>query len=189
MKNLHLFNNKRKPKVIGWFDDFDGQHPYVALSNFYIGEPLEIPQIDCDFMTGEHAFAYMKADTRDEANWIRNAFDPGEAKMRGRQCVLRRDWEAVKYDAMMAVLRAKFTLDRLEGEVLLSTGDALLVEGTFWGDRVWGVDLRDDQVYATHSPGRNWLGTLLMARRAELVAERMYNVSHPTGLFNALFAR
>lgn len=189
MTNLHLFSRRNKPEVIGYFDDFDGAHPYVALSNFYIGEPLTIPEIEGEFMTGEHAFAFMKASAREQAEHIREAFDPSEAKMRGRTCVLRSDWEAVKYDAMMAVIRAKFTLQRLEGEVLLSTGDALLVEGTFWGDTVWGIDLRDDTVYPTHGPGRNWLGTMLMARRAELKAERLYNRQHPTGLFNALFAR
>ena len=178
------------PQIIGWFDDFAGPHEFQALSNFYVGEPLVIELLDSvPFATGEHAFAAMKAVNRDEYEAIRDAPDPALAKALGRSCVLRDDWEAVKYDAMMAVLRAKFTLNRYEGTVLLNTKDALLIEGTHWRDQVWGVDLRDDSAPANHAPGRNWLGTLLMARRAELLAERLFGVKHPTGMFNTIFAR
>ena len=189
MKHLHQFSRRNRPEVIGWFDDFDGEHPYRALSNFYIGEPIEIPEIEGAWMTGEHAYQALKAASAEERERIRRANSPAQSKMLGNTCQLRSDWEAVKYDAMMAVLRAKFTLGREEGRVLRATGDALLIEGTFWQDTVWGVDLRDDTVYATHAPGRNWLGTMLMARRAELKAESLYNRHHPTGIFNALFAR
>jgi predicted NAD-dependent protein-ADP-ribosyltransferase YbiA (DUF1768 family) len=61
------------------------------------------------------------------------------------------------------VLARKFHPAREEAQMLLDTGDAQLVEGTYWHDQVWGVDI-------TTGIGRNWLGTLLMARRAELRA-------------------
>lgn len=189
-QRLHAFDEQGDPTIIGWFDEFDGDHPYRALSNFYEGEPFWMLAIDSEvpFKTGEHAFASMKTIKRSEYQTIRDARSPGQAKALGRKCMLRADWEEVKYDAMMAVLRAKFTLDRYEGNVLLQTKSALLIEGTYWGDRVWGIDLPDARhIYPFHAPGRNWLGTMLMARRAELRAEARFDVKINTGGYNELF--
>jgi ribA/ribD-fused uncharacterized protein len=177
------------PEIIAWFDDFDGDHPYVALSNFYQGDPIWIPFLKESFATGEHAFAAMKTDNQDDFLRIQLASTPGAAKMLGRSVRLRKNWEEVKYDAMMAVIRCKFTTARPEGDILLSTGDALLIEGTYWDDEVWGVALRSDDADPTFSPGRNWLGTMLMARRAELKAEKLFRASTTTAVFNAQFAR
>ena len=65
-----------------------------------------------------------------------------------------------------------------EGRRLLETGTRLLVEGTWWHDRVWGVDLAARPAHSLpwHGAGRNWLGALLMARRSELVAEHALGV-------------
>lgn len=187
----HYYDSDGNPTLIGWFDDFDGDHDYIALSNFFEGDPIYISEF-CPyaaFNTGEHAFAAMKARDKDQRARIRNAGSPGEAKALGRACDLREDWEAVKYDVMMAILRAKFTLDRYEGDVLLSTGNALLVEGTYWYDTVWGVALDESPTETLiRQPGRNWLGTMLMARRAELVAEKLYGLEATTGEHNARFA-
>ena len=182
--------------MILWFDDLGtGNEQYRFLSNFYRGEPITIPGVYVqgevaydengiaksfrryetedernetlvEFPTGEHAFAALKVNHRAQPLWfhsIVNAPDPNTAKALGRSCPLRDEWEVVKLDVMAAVTRAKYTLDREEGALLINTDDRLLVEGTFWHDRVWGVDLNNDLL-----PGRNWLGTLLMARRAEL---------------------
>lgn len=188
MGNLHRFNQAGEPEYIAWFDDFDGYHPYRALSNFYIGEPIRVPKIDdVPFMTGEHLFAALKARLPHQYEQIRDAKSPGHAKALGRTCSLRPDWELVKYDAMMLVLRNKFTLQREEGDILLSTGDALLIEGTAWDDHVWGVMLREGRS-PLDSPGRNWLGSMLMTRRAELKAEMRFGHKHDTQLFNLRFA-
>lgn len=187
---LNVVTGNGRPIVIAWFDDFDGPHDFAALSNFYEGEPIAIKAWGDTFKTGEHAFAAMKA--YDEYGktvsymQIRDANGPGGAKALGRVCRLRDDWEEVKYDVMMTVLRHKFTLDREEGKVLLQTGDALLIEGTFWGDHVWGVALGENSEPLAE-PGRNWLGTMLMARRAELRAETLFNVKAETGEYNGLF--
>lgn len=173
------------------FDDFDGHHQWEFLSNFYHGEP--IPLWGRDWQTGEHAFQAMKSLDDAVRDHIWRAGTPGIAKMRGRKCVLRNDWEAVKYDVMAAVLRAKFTLDRDEGRWLVQrTRDALLVEGTTWNDAVWGVAGRSTTANGkggveVTSVGRNWLGTLLMARRAELLAEAKFRVVHDTLSANASF--
>ena len=81
---------------------------------------------------------------------------------RSRKLPLRRDWEAVKVDVMRQALRAKFTQRQELRELLLSTGDAKLVEHTandnYWGD---GGD----------GSGQNMLGRLLMELRSALRAE------------------
>lgn len=189
--------NGKPEEVICWFDDLgSGNETYRFLSNFYVGEPIVVPEWTLngepiEWATGEHAFAGMKfyrQATSAHLLKIVEASSPAEAKKLGRtrSVPLRLDWEVVKLDVMAAVIRAKFTADREEGDRLCATGDALLVEGTYWGDEVWGVALPDedpDPSQASTSPGRNWLGTLLMARRAELRAE----ASTSAGSWNALF--
>lgn len=167
-----------------WFDDLGtGNAEYRFLSNFYVGEPIQLPGVDAQFPTGEHAFQAFKTDDLNEFHRIVGSPSPGAAKRAGRTCSLRHDWEAIKYDVMAAVVRAKFSLDRDEAGMLLATNDAYLREGTYWRDSVWGVDLRHPE-----RPGRNWLGTLLMARRAELRAPchdprtQAYNLDFVMGL-------
>lgn len=158
--------NRSPEFLINWFDDFGTpDNDFRFLSNFYIGEP--IVYAGDEYMTGEHLFQAMKAITERDEEKVRKAKSPGEAKKLGRRLQLRPDWEEVKYDVMAIVVRHKFARDRAEAKMLLDTGDALLMEGTFWGDQVWGIDLS-----LPTWPGRNWLGTLLMARRAELRADK-----------------
>lgn len=137
----------------------------------------QLPRGPIYFATGEHAFAAMKAWGQNLVQFIEIvlADGPGAAKSLGRTCDLRDDWEVVKLDVMAAVVRSKFTLDREEGRRLVGTGHALLIEGTWWRDDVWGVHLTKKNSSQT-APGRNWLGTLLMARRAELFAEQLNDV-------------
>jgi len=177
------------PGRIMWFDDLGTGNPeYRFLSNFYEGVPIEMPDGQV-FATGEHAFAAYKAAHPAAFAAIQGATSPGEAKSMGRKCTLRPDWEAVKYDVMAAVIRSKFGAGREEATLLLRTGDALLVEGTYWGDRVWGVDLKSyaDREVAHLAPGRNWLGTLLMARRAELRALTVHGYCPDTETHNYEF--
>lgn len=80
---------------------------------------------------------------------------------RNRKKKLRADWEAVKLDIMRKALRAKFTQHEELRAVLISTGDADIIEHTandsFWGDGGDGT-------------GRKMLGQLLMELREELKA-------------------
>lgn len=176
--------NADPTRLIDWFDDGADlesdpagtrTNTFRFLSNFYPDEPFELdaslisPLWDFPhpirFATGEHAFQAAKAVNPIAFEAIAGARTPAGAKAGGRRCTLRSDWEAVKYDVMREVLAAKFAPDTLCADLLELTGNAMLVEGTWWNDRVWGVDLR-----LPDRPGRNWLGTLLMARRAELRA-------------------
>ena len=163
------------PNVISYFDDFElPDNDWRFLSNFYVGAPIVFGKWTA--ATGEHLFQAMKARTSVDFAKIISRATPGESKAEGRHLLtLRPDWERVKYDVMRVVLALKFGPGRAESGMLLDTGNALLVEGTHWGDKVWGVALDKSEETPGASwpgaPGRNWLGVLLMARRAELVAE------------------
>jgi ribA/ribD-fused uncharacterized protein len=169
-------------KLIDWFDDFlddeEWTNPFAFLSNFHEGTSIEhSPAIDrliyepirpgvrpvLSWPTGEHAFAALKASRVEDFNAVANADDPGEAKMLGRLLDLRPDWEEVKHAVMAAVVASKFARGTELADRLVATGDARLVEGTYWGDEIWGVDLHDPE-----RPGQNWLGAILSAWRAVL---------------------
>jgi predicted NAD-dependent protein-ADP-ribosyltransferase YbiA (DUF1768 family) len=70
---------------------------------------------------------------------------------------------------MRMVVEAKFAPRTRAAAVLLSTGDALLVEGNTWHDQHWG-NCRCSRV-SCRPPGGNWLGQMLMERRTALRAE------------------
>ena len=74
---------------------------------------------------------------------------------------MRADWEQVKFQVMEDCVRYKFTHHPDLRVALLATGDAELIEGNDWGDRIWGV---------YQGQGENRLGKILMKIRAELRA-------------------
>lgn len=67
----------------------------------------------------------------------------------------------MKDGIMEEIVRAKFTQNQELKAQLLSTGDAILIEGNTWNDRYWGVDVRS-------GVGKNHLGKILMKIRLEL---------------------
>jgi ribA/ribD-fused uncharacterized protein len=146
-----------KPDVIAWFDGTE--HDF--LSNFH-ASPIraydELLDGFVDVPTVEHGFQADKTVDFTVRKRILGALDPGLAKQLGRRCSLREDWETIKIGRMHNWLRLKFAIPDLQRQ-LLATGDAVLIEGNSWGDRVWGqVD----------GIGQNWLGRLLMNVRAEI---------------------
>lgn len=110
----------------------------------------------------ERYFQAWKAKDPVDFHKVRNAETPGLAKRIGRGIGLRSDWEQIKLGVMREALQYKFADGSDLARQLVDTNDRLLVEGNWWGDKFWGVDLKDNY------KGHNWLGTLLMARRAEL---------------------
>lgn len=146
-----------------YFDDqptykFGGRdHPF---SNYY---PASVTYEGITFTTGEAAF--QSAKTLDMN--VRMAFtniDPGKAKGDGRKLKLRSDWEKVKYQVMLDVLRSKFE-DPTLCKMLLDTGNRTIIEDTTgWHDNEWG-DCRCDK--CVHIDGKNLLGKALMKVRAE----------------------
>jgi ribA/ribD-fused uncharacterized protein len=132
---------------------------YRFLSNFY---PAVVVFEGKRYPTVEHAFQAAKTDDVVERARIGAADTPAKAKAMGRRVALRKDWENVKLDVMLELLRKKFGRPELR-DLLLDTGDAKLIEGNTWNDRFWGV---------VDGQGKNHLGRLLMKVRDELRQSR-----------------
>jgi ribA/ribD-fused uncharacterized protein len=113
--------------------------------------------------TSEHYFQAQKFAGTEHEEAVRLATKPSEAAAMGRdrKRPLRTDWESVKEQVMLEAVRAKFTQHDDLREILLGTGDAMLVEHTA-NDRYWG-DGGDGS-------GKNRLGHILMHVREELRA-------------------
>ena len=135
--------------------------PHGVFSNFS-RHPVEIG--GKVWPTSEHYFQAQKFVGTGHEEAVRLAATPSAAARMGRdrERPLRGDWEAVKDDVMRAALRAKLAQHADVRDLLLSTGDAEIVEHTT-NDRYWG-DGGD-------GTGRNVLGRLLMELRAELAGD------------------
>jgi hypothetical protein len=131
---------------------FGGQ--YRFLSNFY---PCVLQLDGLEFPTLEHAYQASKVVVLPSRKLFQHG-TPGQAKRLGNGITLRPDWEEVKIDVMLSLLRQKFAQEPLK-QMLLETGDAYLEETNSWGDIFWGV---------YNEMGQNWLGKLLMQVREEL---------------------
>ena len=131
---------------------------YGEFSNF-ADYPITIKKKR--YPTTEHYFQSQKFKDQKSREEIRKANSPMLAARMGRdrKRKLRRDWESAKLDVMREALLAKFTQHDELRELLLSTGDAKIIEHTendsYWGDGGDGT-------------GRNMLGQLLMATRTIL---------------------
>lgn len=106
----------------------------------------------------EHAYQAAKTLVKGEQDIIWASKSAKEAKRIGKALTMRNDWESIKENVMLDLLRIKFQYGTLK-EQLLSTGDAELIEGNWWGDTYWGV---------CKGVGENKLGKLLMKVRSEL---------------------
>jgi ribA/ribD-fused uncharacterized protein len=113
------------------------------------------------YQSVEHAYQAQKSADPQVQKQIRDQATPATAKKLARSVELRPDWEAIKVDLMRRLLVEKFSQEP-ERTVLMSTGDAELIEGNWWGDRFWGQ--------CPVGNGNNWLGRLLMEIRTELRA-------------------
>jgi ribA/ribD-fused uncharacterized protein len=140
-------------------DFFRGK--YAFLSNFY-----EIP-VEYDgriYANSEGAFHSMKCLDIKSREKFKN-LNPSEAKKLGRSVVLRSDWDSVKDSIMKEIIRAKFEQNEEIGKLLIETGNTVLIEGNWWGDRYWGV---------CNGTGQNKLGKILMEIRTELKSKKLF---------------
>lgn len=142
------------------------EKPYGALSNLY---RREIEFEGRVYPTSEHAYQAGKASKPAVRDWILSAPSPSLAAMAAHGLYtwdIVPNWSQIKFDRMREVLRAKFNQHEDLRELLLSTGQARLVEaGTVNNavNRLWGeVD----------GKGENMLGVMLMELRAELVKSK-----------------
>lgn len=135
---------------------------YGGFSNFS-RHPFELD--GKQWLTTEHYFQAQKFPGNEAyQEKIRLEKSPMVAARLGRSRAqpIRADWEQVKDELMKTALLAKFTQNKDILAILLSTGDAQLVEHTK-NDRYWG-DGGDGS-------GKNKLGLLLMEVREELRQE------------------
>lgn len=128
---------------------------YAFLSNFYV---------ESDGKSVEHYYQAAKTIDSDEYAKILDAPTPGVAKQLGKRVYLKFDWEEYKVPLMIRLVKLKFEQPELS-ELLVATGDRLLVEGNMWHDNVWG-DCSCRECLRIH--GSNWLGVILMTLRSSL---------------------
>ena len=139
---------------------FDGE--YAFLSNF-AHRPIIIK--GKTWVTVEHIFQAAKTLDEDIREQIRLASTPVIAKQMGRTVQIRSDWEQIKQEVMLKSVRLKFRLHPGLKEKLLSTKDAVLIEGNRWHDNIWG-DCRCSR--CRKIKGKNLLGKILMQVREEV---------------------
>ena len=136
-------------------DSFQGE--YRFLSNFW---PAGIEFEGRSYHSAEHAYQAAKFTDEVMRQRVADAPTPAAAKSIAHSATTQRaDWDNAKFEVMEAILREKFTRHADLRQKLLDTGDAELIEGNTWGDRVWGV---------CDGEGENHLGKLLMKIREEL---------------------
>lgn len=132
---------------------------YYFLSNFY---PCKVKYNGEVYRNAEAAFQAQKDP---KMSFLFCDLSPRAARELGRnsdKIHLRKDWEVVKYQIMTDVVKCKFEQNPGLIRMLLSTGDAKLIEVNTWRDRYWGV-YRDK--------GLNKLGEILMNLREEFKSE------------------
>lgn len=129
---------------------------YDYLSNFY---PAVVTVGGLTYLNAEAAYQAAKCMDPKEREFFAE-LTPDEAKRMGRRVALRPDWEDIKFSVMEEVVRAKFTQNPHLTRFLAETGDAELIEGNYWHDTVWGVDIKTGE-------GQNYLGKILMKLRGE----------------------
>ncbi len=133
------------------------ENPYGCFSNFsQHGFELD----GAWWATSEHYFQAQKfVDTdRPWFDKIREVKTPKEAAKMGRDRShpLRSDWERVKDEIMQQAVLQKFKTHADIREILLATGDELIVENAP-SDYYWGC--------GKDGSGKNRLGEILMAVR------------------------
>ena len=135
------------------------EKPYGAFSNLY-QRPVQFE--GTTYPTSEHAYQAGKALKPAVRQWILSAPTPALAAMAAHGLYVWDvvpDWAQIKFDRMRAVLQAKFDQHSDLRELLMSTGEARLVEvGTVNNavNRLWGE---------VEGKGENKLGVMLMELR------------------------
>ena len=150
--NIHVQNNNTEEII----NEFKGV--YRWLSNF---EAVEIRHIGgLTYPSVEHAYQANKSQDIEWWNTCATTPSPGQIKRLSRAVKLVENWEEIKEDIMFDLLLQKFTHQKFK-DLLLATENVEIIEGNYWGDVFWGVDLKTGL-------GENKLGHLLMSIRRYL---------------------
>ena len=138
------------------------EKPYGIFSNLY---QRAISFEGREFPTAEHAYQAGKASKEKVREWILSAPSPSLVAMAAHGLYtwdIAPNWSRVKLDRMRQVLLAKFMQHEDLRMLLLSTGNARLVEAGRTDNAVnreWGE---------VNGKGMNKLGVLLMEVREEI---------------------
>lgn len=128
---------------------------YYFLSNFY-----SAPVVFEGLLYKNNEAAFQSAKVLDiEQRKQFCELDPSTAKKKGRNVLLRNDWEHIKDQVMFECVKDKFTRNEALKQKLLDTGDEELIEGNTWNDTYWGM---------CGGKGKNMLGKILMQVRGQL---------------------
>jgi ribA/ribD-fused uncharacterized protein len=132
---------------------------YRWLSNFYLSRVEWEGRV-----YGSAEAAYQSGKYPPAEREVFTTLDPDPAKKLSRTKPYDTAvWEARKERTMREVLWAKFSQNPELADKLVATGDRLLEETNWWGDKIWGV---------YQGEGQNLLGKQLMDVRARLAKER-----------------
>lgn len=141
------------------------------MSNFAIHKSFEYKGFT--FITSEQAFMWEKARTfKDLASAemiLSLGQDPKTAKKMGRQVSNYNDsiWSEKRYDIMVSVLKAKFSVPFYK-DLLIETGNKTLVEASPF-DRIWGIGYGVENAERNKGNwGENLLGKALMEVRENI---------------------
>ena len=131
---------------------------YSEFSNF---APFGVSIDDVWWRTVEHYYQAQKFLDEQYRERIRKCSKPKDAKALGmtRKIALRDDWESLKDQVMLDAVRVKFRTHKIPRELLLSTGDADIIENAPM-DAYWGC--------GPDGAGLNKLGHILMRVRDEV---------------------
>lgn len=149
----HRLDNEQQ--VFFYMDDFYPLHNFSAFRLRWRG---------IDFDTSEHAYHWEKFFEVPGAHHIRlgiiNARSAHEAFKIGQdhKALRRSNWDDVKVNVMLDILRAKLKQHDYVREKLLATGERELIEDS-WRDDYWG--------WGPNRDGKNMLGKLWMRVRSE----------------------
>lgn len=126
------------------------------------------------FATSEHAYQAGKARKPAVRKWLMDAPSPALLAMAAHGLYywdVAPGWSSTKFNRMRAVLLAKFTQHQDFRDLLLSTGDARLVESATVDNevnRLWGE---------VGGVGKNMLGVMLMELRDKLRTDEVDETS------------
>lgn len=131
---------------------------YRFLSNFFMTTVMFDGVL---YPSSEHAYMAAKTTDPETRAYISTIISCADAKAYGRTIPLRAGWDSMKFAIMHEILMDKFERNPIIRQKLIDTGDQQLVEGNWWGDKIWGVCLKTNQ-------GQNHLGQALMTVRTHM---------------------
>lgn len=141
------------------------EKPFGIFSNLY-RRTMEFEGVTLP--TAEHCYQRAKPRDDDVRAWLMQAPSPSLLAMAAHGLLswdISPGWSKVRRDRMRAVVTAKFRQHADLAEILLSTGDATIIEaGTVDNEvnRRWGI---------VNGKGTNWLGLILCEVRDQLRVE------------------